>query len=150
MFLIIKDLLNFMVLTSKTPNSKNQSILITEYKEFYSKMFNDMHGNFGKLRLEFIAKFKPIFDNEFGENGKLIKTLSDNEIITKCRYIAGKIQNEYKMRDGNIGDYSPWFKSFKRNQAFELEIPGQYTGKKKPILEYHVKIDSFDERVNQK
>jgi DNA-dependent protein kinase catalytic subunit len=139
-----------MVLTTKTPNAKNQNILITEYKNFYSKMFNNVNGNFGKIKLEFITQFKPIFDNEFGENGKLIKTLNDNEIASKCRSIAGKINNDYKVREGNIGDYSPWFKLFKRNQAFELEIPGQYTGKKKPILEYHVKIDSFDDRVNEK
>jgi DNA-dependent protein kinase catalytic subunit len=139
-----------MVLTTKTPNAKNLNILITEYKNFYSKMLNNVHGNFGKIKLEFITQFKPIFDNEFGENGKLIKTLNDNEIASKCKSIAGKINNDYKVREGNIGDYSPWFKLFKRNQAFELEIPGQYTGKKKPILEYHVKIDSFDDRVNEK
>lgn len=51
------------------------------------------------------------------------------------------------MRDSNIGEYSPWLKSFKRNMAKDVEIPGQYNGKTKPMPEYHVKIESFDERI---
>lgn len=46
-----------------------------------------------------------------------------------------------------MGEYSPWLKRFKRNLAKDLEIPGQYNGRSQPLPEYHVKIESFDERI---
>ncbi|CAF4291867.1 unnamed protein product, partial [Rotaria sp. Silwood2] len=29
----------------------------------------------------------------------------------------------------------------------EIEIPGQYTSRKKPLLEHHIKIVGFDEKI---
>lgn len=49
---------------------------------------------------------------------------------------------------GNLKEYSPWLSGFKAD-AFnnELEVPGQYDGRSKPLPEYHAKITGFDERV---
>lgn len=128
-------------------NFKNQKVLMAEYREFYGKMFiESKSGHFGKIRLDFANQFKTVFDDELGVNGQLLKTFNETEIDTKITILNSKLKT-HKARDGNIGDYSPWLKTFKRNTTFDLEIPGQYTGKKKPVLEYHVKIDSFDERV---
>ena len=74
---------------------------------------------------------------------------------------------------GNLKDYSPWLSSFQtRNETYQLEIPGrsgfilglveyccmilihffysgQYSGRSKPLPEYHVKIAGFDEKVRK-
>ena len=67
-------------------------------------------------------------------------------IKEKVRKIGAKVS--YKSEEGNLGEFSPWLKAFKRNMAKDLEIPGQYSGKCKPMAEYHVKIESFDERLS--
>ena len=42
-----------------------------------------------------------------------------------------------------LKDYSPFLGRFS-DQDFEVEVPGQYTGNKKPLLRYHIKILKFD------
>jgi hypothetical protein len=138
--------------------SKNYKGLLKHYKDMYGNLLNcetsaqsvesESENQWGKIRLGFAKQFKLHFDKEFGPNGEQMKTFTEKEINDKIINSNLKLI-EYKVHDGNIGDYSPWFKKFKRNSAVDLEIPGQYTGKKKPVLEYHVKIDSFDERVTK-
>ncbi|GJQ83173.1 hypothetical protein Trydic_g18200 [Trypoxylus dichotomus] len=44
--------------------------------------------------------------------------------------------------------YSPWLENFSDNEInLNLEIPGQYKGDKKPLLQYHVKICGFSSEV---
>jgi DNA-dependent protein kinase catalytic subunit len=108
---------------------------------------NEKVGNIHKL---FSTKFKAKFDEEFGVECANIKMLSNKQIEMKLkRLCSGGEMNEFSktLKDGNIGDYSPWLKSFKRNIGRDLEIPGQYTGKMKPLPEYHIRIESFDERI---
>ncbi|CAF4812264.1 unnamed protein product, partial [Rotaria sp. Silwood2] len=55
----------------------------------------------------------------------------------------------------NINDYSTWFSlTFQQQHRIlgtpsirEIEIPGQYTSKKKPLPEHHIKIVGFDEKI---
>ncbi|MBN3311515.1 PRKDC kinase, partial [Atractosteus spatula] len=49
---------------------------------------------------------------------------------------------------GNLKEYSSWLSNFRpETLRNELEVPGQYDGRSKPLPEYHVKITGFDERV---
>ncbi|NIG58597.1 DNA-dependent protein kinase catalytic subunit isoform X1 [Pontoporia blainvillei] len=49
---------------------------------------------------------------------------------------------------GNLKEYSPWMSSFRAELLRdELEVPGQYDGRGKPMPEYHARIAGFDERV---
>lgn len=44
---------------------------------------------------------------------------------------------------------SVWLANYQASgQHLELEIPGQYTGERKPILKYHAKISSFHSDVS--
>ena len=89
-----------------------------------------------------------MFEKEFGENGKLIPNLCEEDLKKKLKVLSFEVGEYAKTaKEGNLGEYSPWLKSFKRNLAKDLEIPGQYTGKHKPMPEYHTKIESFDERL---
>lgn len=48
----------------------------------------------------------------------------------------------------NLKDYCPWLANFHSAEFnYSLEIPGQYTGIKKPLPQYHVKIAGFAPKV---
>lgn len=79
----------------------------------------------GNIRKKFSKHMKPKFDAEFGANFQLMSGLSENAVIQKFRKLNSEV-DEYSrtVRDGNLGEYSPWLKSYKRNIAKDLEIPG--------------------------
>jgi DNA-dependent protein kinase catalytic subunit len=140
-------------------NTDDRSNAITIYNEMYSHLLdysNDQisssiqsqNGSWGKIRVNFAKAFKSIFDENFGSNGNEIKSASESFLKERLARVLTKV-HEYstKNHDGNLGDYSLWLKHYKRNPAKDLEIPGQYKGKQKPMLEYHVKIENFEEKV---
>lgn len=50
---------------------------------------------------------------------------------------------------GLLQDYCPWLANFSGNQLnAEIEIPGQYDGKKLPLPQHHVKISGFHTNVS--
>ena len=106
------------------------------------------------IRYQFKLTFEKELDTLFGKQGELLSsvTLADAKSIlanlsTKLKSIA--------QDKSNINDYSTWFSLTFRQQhrvlgvpsVREIEIPGQYTSKKKPLLEHHVKIVGFDEKI---
>lgn len=47
-----------------------------------------------------------------------------------------------------LKDYCPWLANFSGNRLkAEIEIPGQYDGKKLPLPQHHVKISGFQTNV---
>lgn len=49
----------------------------------------------------------------------------------------------------NLKDYCPWLANFhSADYNVSLEIPGQYTGVKKPLPQYHVRIAGFMPKVS--
>jgi DNA-dependent protein kinase catalytic subunit len=93
-------------------------------------------------------------DNLFGLHGENLNSLS----LGDARLALGSISLKLKtiLHDkSNINNYSTWFSTVFRQQnrlldktsRHELEIPGQYTSKKKPLLEHHIKIVGFDEKL---
>ncbi|XP_022110995.1 DNA-dependent protein kinase catalytic subunit-like [Acanthaster planci] len=88
------------------------------------------------------------FEAAFGKDGTKV---IDMQLKTFSEHY-GKLYKEMaaKRRDppGNLKEYSTWFSDFQQlSYDRELEIPGQYGGKSKPLPEYHVKIAGFDEQV---
>lgn len=48
----------------------------------------------------------------------------------------------------SLQDYCPWLADFSGNRMnSDLEIPGQYDGKKLPLPQHHVKISGFHTNV---
>lgn len=47
-----------------------------------------------------------------------------------------------------LEDYCPWLIRFRAsNLDYDIEIPGQYSGDKRPLVQYHVKISTFLQQV---
>jgi hypothetical protein len=49
-----------------------------------------------------------------------------------------------------LKDYSPWLSEFQagKHSSLELEVPGQYTGESKPLIQHHIKIVGFKQTVS--
>uniref|UniRef100_A0A8C5JY83 DNA-dependent protein kinase catalytic subunit n=1 Tax=Jaculus jaculus TaxID=51337 RepID=A0A8C5JY83_JACJA len=124
-------------------------------KENIGKLYEKLHAVLGDLhapglgpfRRRFIQTFRKEFDKYFGDEGsKLLRMkLSDFNDISDS--LLKEMRKDSKL-PGNLKEYSLWMSEFKVEfLRQELEIPGQYDGKSKPLPEYHIRISGFDERV---
>ncbi|XP_006860145.1 PREDICTED: DNA-dependent protein kinase catalytic subunit [Chrysochloris asiatica] len=117
------------------------------YDRMYAALGDPKVPDLGAFRKKFIQAFGKEFDKHFGKGGSKLPTmrLSDFNDITTMLYFK---MSEVSKPPGNLRECSPWMSNFKveflRN---ELEVPGQYDGKGKPLPEYHARITGFDERV---
>ena len=136
-------------------NVKNRQNLFKIFKEIYLDLFDEPTSEsqveFGIIKKQFSKYIKEKFETEFGIDGKNLTSLSETEIRRSVKKLIEKDLSEYTKlyQTGNLGDFSPWLREFKRNLAKEIEIPGQYNEKSKPMPEYHIKIESFDERISE-
>ena len=132
------------LILSDTQNSVDNNE--TEHSSLKSKITS--------IRILFKNAAEKEFDDLFGRDGELFSTIS----LGDARLVLGNISLKLKsiIQDKtNINHYSTWFSSTFRQQnrildkssMHELEIPGQYTSKKKPLLEHHIKIVGFDEKI---
>lgn len=80
---------------------------------------------------------------------KLISTLSSRKPdLSGINKLLEELNKKRFNNSVNLIDYCPWlmnFSGFKMDAV--LEIPGQYTGQKRPLPQYHVKINGFLSKV---
>ncbi|XP_044149983.1 DNA-dependent protein kinase catalytic subunit isoform X2 [Bufo gargarizans] len=118
------------------------------YREMYAKLGNSKDPTFGAFRRRFAEKYSKEFDKVCGKDGSLLREMKAEVFAKNFGTLVGKIRSEQGTEPGNLKEYSPWMSNFKPEfSRDDLEIPGQYDGKGKPMPEYHVKICGFDERV---
>ncbi|XP_069007483.1 DNA-dependent protein kinase catalytic subunit [Embiotoca jacksoni] len=118
------------------------------YDEMRSLLGDCNTDGHGKFRKKFIQKFSKDVEKLLGSDGsKLFEKRKDKCFVQSVNQLAASMRG-FPKEPGNLKEYSPWLSGFKAD-AFsnELEIPGQYDGRSKPLPEYHAKITGFDERV---
>ncbi|XP_022371315.1 DNA-dependent protein kinase catalytic subunit isoform X2 [Enhydra lutris kenyoni] len=130
---------------AKTPvNKKNIEKM---YERMYAALGNPRAPGLGAFRKRFIQDFGKEFDKHFGKGGSKLPGMKLRDFTDITDSLFYKMGRDSKP-PGNLKECSPWMSDFKieflRN---ELEIPGQYDGKGKPMPEYHARISGFDERV---
>jgi len=111
---------------------KNRDLFYRLFRDMFLQLIesNSADQEWGNMRKNFSKHIRPNFIAEFGETGEKITSLSDEEIKKKFSVLSREVAEYAKTkRTGNLGEYSPWLKRFKRNIAKDLEIPGQYRGK---------------------
>uniref|UniRef100_A0A673C7H7 DNA-dependent protein kinase catalytic subunit n=1 Tax=Sphaeramia orbicularis TaxID=375764 RepID=A0A673C7H7_9TELE len=118
------------------------------YEEMYSSLGDQNTRSHGAFRKKFIQKFAKEVEKLLGTNGsKLFEKRKDRSFVRKVDDLAASMRG-FQKEPGNLKEYSPWLSGFKAGPfSNELEIPGQYDGRSKPLPEYHAKITGFDERV---
>ncbi|XP_068437827.1 DNA-dependent protein kinase catalytic subunit [Clinocottus analis] len=117
------------------------------YEEMHSSL-GDSKGAHGMFRTKFIKKFAKDVENLLGSKGStLFEKRKQRSFLKQLDELAASMRG-FQKEPGNLKEYSPWLSGFKANTfSNELEIPGQYDGRAKPLPEYHAKITGFDERV---
>ncbi|XP_074056019.1 DNA-dependent protein kinase catalytic subunit isoform X1 [Macrotis lagotis] len=129
----------------QTPVNKKK--LEKKYEEMYAILGNLEVPGLGAFRKKFIQTYGKEFDKYFGKRGSKLLVMKPGEFNSIANSLFNKMREDSKP-PGNLKECSPWMSNFKveflRN---ELEVPGQYDGKGKPLPEYHAKITGFDERV---
>ena len=106
------------------------------------------------IRYQFKTTVEKDLETLFGKQGELFSSVSLADVKAVLTNIGTKLKSIAQDKS-NINDYSTWFSLTFRQQhralgvpsIREIEIPGQYTSKKKPLLEHHIKIVGFDEKV---
>ncbi|XP_027746012.1 DNA-dependent protein kinase catalytic subunit isoform X2 [Empidonax traillii] len=126
---------------------RNKKKLKEMYEGMYKNLGNLEAPGLGLLRKRFIQAFGKDFDRHFGRGGSELLDMRTSDFDTIATSLLSKMYKTHK-EPGNLKECSPWMSDFKaeflRN---ELEVPGQYDGKGKPLPEYHAKISGFDERI---
>ncbi|XP_077622037.1 DNA-dependent protein kinase catalytic subunit [Crocuta crocuta] len=130
---------------AKTPvNKKNIEKM---YERMYAALGDPKVPGLGAFRRRFIQTFGKEFDKYFGKGGSKLPGMKLRDFTDITNSLLSKMYRDSKP-PGNLKECSPWMSDFKveflRN---ELEIPGQYDGRGKPMPEYHTRIAGFDERV---
>ncbi|KAK0182073.1 hypothetical protein PV327_000244 [Microctonus hyperodae] len=82
----------------------------------------------------------------YREEIERIKEMPESDVETHIIKLQKELnQMMERQKDSNaLKDYSPWLSIF---NGFNIEIPGQYTGERKPIPEYHTKIAKIEWKI---
>ncbi|XP_045147611.1 DNA-dependent protein kinase catalytic subunit [Echinops telfairi] len=128
-------------------NPVNKKNIEKKYGRMHAALGDPKVPGFGAFRKKFIQAFGKEFDKHFGKGGSKLTTMRISDFNSIISTLLNHM-NQASKPPGNLRECSPWMSNFKveflRN---ELEIPGQYDGKGKPLPEYHARITGFDERV---
>eukprot|EP00106_Octopus_bimaculoides_P010915 XP_014778357.1 PREDICTED: DNA-dependent protein kinase catalytic subunit-like [Octopus bimaculoides] len=136
---------NAQHLHTKTNPEKQKVIEL--YKDMYSALFeNSCEENVSSYYQKFTKNFHSLFVSSFGKDGSKINKMSKQEFQKQIVVIKEKIEKHRLKEPKALEEFSSWMSNFDP-LLDTLEIPGQYHGFSKPLLEYHIKISGFDQQV---
>ncbi|CAF4567980.1 unnamed protein product, partial [Rotaria sp. Silwood1] len=151
-----KDILFSDIINSDEINNEHSITTITSQDSVFN---DDKDQRLNKprltsIRFQFKNTVEKDLDNLFGKQGELFSTVLLTDIKPILINLGTKLKSISQDKT-NINDYSTWFSLTFRQQhrilgtpsIREIEIPGQYTSKKKPLIEHHIKIVGFDEKI---
>ncbi|XP_023573460.1 DNA-dependent protein kinase catalytic subunit [Octodon degus] len=117
------------------------------YEKMYAALGDPQAPGVGPFRRRFIQAFGKEFDKYFGKGGSKLPKMKLSEFSDITDRLLFKMRKDAKP-PGNLKECSPWLSEFSVEfLRSELEVPGQYHGRGKPLPEYHARISGFDERV---
>ncbi|CAF1501508.1 unnamed protein product [Didymodactylos carnosus] len=107
------------------------------------------------LRKQLKQHYEKEFDKILGKDCENFLTLTYDHVHKAFQALFKNLEKYVKTKTSEtLSEYSTWFSATFRQQTVnigqsskDIEIPGQYTSKKRPILEHHIKIVGFDEKI---
>ena len=150
-----KDILFSDIMTFNETNDEHSTTISSQDSVFNDgKDYRLLKPRLTSIRYQFKNTVEKDLDNLFGKQGELFSTVSLGDAKTSLTNLGTKLKSIMQGKS-NINDYSTWFSLTFRQQhriigvpsIREIEIPGQYTSKKKPLIEHHIKIVGFDEKM---
>uniref|UniRef100_A0A8C9DUV3 DNA-dependent protein kinase catalytic subunit n=1 Tax=Prolemur simus TaxID=1328070 RepID=A0A8C9DUV3_PROSS len=144
--LLFKDWTDDMrVALAQTPVNKEN--IEKMYERMFAALGNLGAPGLGAFRRRFIQAFRKEFDQHFGKGGSKLPRMKLSDFSDITNSLLGKMHRASRP-PGNLSEYSPWMSAFQAESLRgELEVPGQYDGRGKPLPEYHARVAGFDERV---
>ncbi|XP_063114601.1 DNA-dependent protein kinase catalytic subunit isoform X3 [Cavia porcellus] len=128
-------------------NPVNKRNIENLYRKMHAALGNPQAPGLGPFRRRFIEAFGKEFDKHFGKAGSELLKMKLRDFNAIVDTLLFKMKKDAKP-PGNLKEFSPWMSEFKVEfLRDELEVPGQYHGRGKPLPEYHARISGFDERV---
>lgn len=151
---------DFVQLFTVDQSQRDVDKVLSYIKEFKSKFFQESNidefdsSSNNSIKVCFKNSVEKDFNEVFGGDGELVGNISLGDVRLALGNLSLKLKTAIHNKN-NINEYSSWFSSTFRQQTRlidktstrELEIPGQYTSKRKPLLEHHIKIVGFDEKL---
>ncbi|XP_074649158.1 DNA-dependent protein kinase catalytic subunit-like [Tubulanus polymorphus] len=168
---LFKDWIDEMMKLMRDPSSKKttgRQKIIDEFRAMYGQLMDykqslstesssqslySSQSNYvetmGPYRKRFGAKYAEDIDKLFGKDGSKLMQLSPQAFQKNISSLFASMRDERTLKPpSTLKEYSPWMAEFKAtNLDKDLEIPGQYDGRSKPLPEYHTKISGFDSEV---
>ena len=93
----------------------------------------------------YMLLYGKLIADSYGAKGEKLKTMKEKDFILDYRKSLSNVKSPVKNL---LKEYSSWLSDFQANNFPEgIEIPGQYSGNRKPQPEYHVKVQNFDQRI---
>ncbi|KAG7330004.1 hypothetical protein KOW79_006226 [Hemibagrus wyckioides] len=118
------------------------------YEDMSTSLLNSKAPGIGSFRKKFSQKFSKDVEKIFGPGGSKVFEKRKDKDYLKTVDDQVLAMRGFQKEPGNLKEYSPWLSNFSADTLRnELEVPGQYDGRSKPLPEYHAKITGFDERV---
>ncbi|KAJ8280685.1 hypothetical protein GJAV_G00057750 [Gymnothorax javanicus] len=146
--MLFKDWWDTMKNELEKPNL-DKKMIKNMYEEMHSMLVDQKAEGCGSFRKRFIQKFGKEIEKQLGAGGtKLFEKRKDKAYQRSVDALGNSMRGFCPKEPGNLKEYSPWLSNFRADVLkTQLEIPGQYDGRSKPLPEYHAKIVGFDERV---
>ncbi|CAH1171231.1 unnamed protein product [Phaedon cochleariae] len=109
-------------------------------KDFFSQKHGSntesMHGNMYKQIEPFNREFSKTLGTSLAKMKENLKHFDGQ--------LSAILSNKKTKYSQLLKEYCPWLANFSADkQNMELEIPGQYDGRKMPLTQHHVKISGF-------
>ncbi|XP_042110110.1 DNA-dependent protein kinase catalytic subunit [Ovis aries] len=129
----------------KTPVDKKN--IQRMYERMHAALGDPQAPGLGSFRRRFIQAFGKEFDKHFGRGGSKLPGMKLQDFCAIAGSLLGRMSRASNA-PGNLRECSPWMSNFRVEfLRAELEVPGQYDGRSKPMPEHHARIAGFDERV---
>ncbi|KAG8200791.1 hypothetical protein JTE90_006373 [Oedothorax gibbosus] len=102
----------------------------------------------GPVQKKFTEEMKSqVFDVCGADGSKLVQRSNSKKMIDQLQKLI-PVAKGIDDKASKLAEVSPWLSEFQQwKYSSQIEIPGQYSGKSKPLPEYHVKVAGFDEKI---
>jgi len=105
-------------------------------------------SNVGRLHWKFAKKYRADIEEQFGGSvGGNLSEIDRREFESRIKFVLNRPATKYEYKSTKLRDYSPWLSGYKSQDHYNIEIPGQYSGRCKPDVSNHKLIVGFQDDV---
>ncbi|XP_063237602.1 DNA-dependent protein kinase catalytic subunit-like isoform X2 [Bacillus rossius redtenbacheri] len=95
-----------------------------------------------------LEKYRETLVRITGADGSRVNSRNVRDALERLKKLEIQVSGEKLKNSTNLSDFSPWLGEFQASKfTDEIEVPGQYTGDKRPLPHLHAKVISFGKTV---